>query len=30
MAKILIAGCGDIGAGLGKALVEKGHYVVTH
>ncbi|MBC8549828.1 MAG: sugar nucleotide-binding protein [Candidatus Brocadiales bacterium] len=28
MAKILIAGCGDVGTGLGKALVEKGHYVV--
>ncbi len=28
MAKILIAGCGDIGTGLGKALSEKGHYVV--
>ncbi len=28
MAKILIAGCGDIGTGLGKALNEKGHYVV--
>ena len=27
MAKILIAGCGDIGTGLGKALIEKGHYV---
>ena len=28
MAKILIAGCGDIGIGLGKALIEKGHSVV--
>ncbi len=28
MAKILIAGCGDVGTSLGKALVEKGHYVV--
>ena len=28
MPKILIAGCGDIGTSLGKALVEKGHYVV--
>ncbi len=28
MAKILIAGCGDIGTSLGKALVEKGHSVV--
>jgi len=28
MSKILIAGCGDIGTGLGSALVEKGHYVV--
>ena len=27
MAKILIAGCGDIGTCLGKALIEKGHYV---
>ncbi|MCR4290697.1 MAG: NAD-dependent epimerase/dehydratase family protein [Candidatus Scalindua sp.] len=27
MAKILIAGCGDIGTSLGKVLVEKGHYV---
>ncbi len=27
MTKILIAGCGDIGTGLGKALIEKGHYV---
>ncbi len=27
MAKILIAGCGDIGTSLGKALIEKGHYV---
>ena len=28
MAKVLIAGCGDIGIGLGKALIEKGHSVV--
>ncbi|KHE91429.1 MAG: SDR family oxidoreductase [Candidatus Scalindua rubra] len=28
MAKILIAGCGDVGTSLGTALVEKGHYVV--
>ena len=28
MPKILIAGCGDIGTSLGKALVEKGHNVV--
>ena len=28
MARILIAGCGDVGTSLGKALVEKGHYVV--
>ncbi|KAA3598826.1 MAG: NAD-dependent epimerase/dehydratase family protein [Candidatus Scalindua sp. AMX11] len=28
MAKVLIAGCGDIGTGLGKALIQKGHSVV--
>ncbi|GAX62573.1 nucleoside-diphosphate-sugar epimerase [Candidatus Scalindua japonica] len=28
MAKILIAGCGDVGTSLGKALVKKGHHVV--
>lgn len=28
MAKVLIAGCGDIGTSLGKALIKSGHYVV--
>lgn len=28
MAKVLIAGCGDVGTSLGKALIESGHYVV--
>ncbi len=28
MAKVLIAGCGDIGIGLGRALIEKRHDVV--
>jgi len=28
MAKVLIAGCGDVGISLGKALIERGDYVV--
>ena len=28
MAKVLIAGCGDVGNSLGKALIERGDYVV--
>jgi nucleoside-diphosphate-sugar epimerase len=28
MAKVLIAGCGDVGTSLGKALTERGDYVV--